>query len=320
MVSEKTKKPEPVTVVLTGPTAVGKSTLSLKLAEKFPQVEIINADSLLFYRGVDIGSAKPSLKEQARVPHHLIDICNPDTHFSAGDFFRAAEEKIKDIHLRGKRALIVGGSGFYIQTLLLGMWEAPAPPLELRASLEALPEETLYALLAQKDKACAERIHIKDRYRTIRALELMATTGRSVTDLKMDHKRVKPRASFRLWILDLPQAELEKKIAQRTEKMIHLGLIEEVTQLKKQFPHSHCLRSVGYAQVCNFLSGKHPAGRTVKLGILGLREEIQLATRQLVKNQRTWFKKWSEVLPMPLIFPDQHAHLQLEEMINSVYE
>jgi len=276
--------------ILTGPTASGKSGLALELALKNPQLEIINADSMLVYRGMDIGTAKPSPEELRQVPHHLVDICDPDEAFTAGDFHRAAEKAIQDIQDRGKRPLIVGGTGFYLKSLLYGLWDAPAKDPQIREALERLTNPALFEKLSQADPQSATRIGLQDRYRLIRALEILQLTGKSPTELQSE-KAPTADPRFSLWIVDRSTEDLHLRIAERTNQMISQGLlVEEFQRIQKMFPKSRALGSVGYAQVGRYLSGEKPAGRKVKPGLEGLSEEIQLATRQLVKAQRTWFR------------------------------
>ena len=277
------------TAILTGPTATGKSSLALELALQHGAIEIINADSMLVYRGMDIGTAKPTLEERTTIPHHLIDICDPSEVFTAGEFVRATNEAIEDIHARGKRALIVGGTGFYLKALLYGLWKAPKADLKLRAALEEHASEDLFKDLAAKDPDSAKRIGPKDRYRLIRALELIQLSGKTPTQLQAAQPK-NPDPRFPLWVVDLPNPALYPRITVRTHAMLAQGFIEEVKTIREKFPSSRAFLAVGYAQVCDYLDHKIPVGRVIPPGVEGLEEEISLATRQLVKRQRTWFR------------------------------
>ncbi len=289
MVSKENLKP---ILILAGPTATGKSELALELAEASPEIEIVNADSLLVYREMDIGTAKPTPSELKKVPHHLINIRNPDELFTAGEFFRAAQSAIQEIHQRNRRALIVGGTGFYLKALLFGLWNVPPSDAGIKKELEKWENEKLSLELKQIDPLAAQRIGTTDRYRLIRSLELCRLTGKTPTALQSEHSTsADPR--FRLWIVDRAQDELLKRIQNRTLQMLQSGLIEEVAFLRARYPKSRALLSVGYAQTCDFLDQKTPKGRKISPGIEGLNQEIQLATRQLVKQQRTWFKSQS---------------------------
>ena len=171
--------PPPQVAILSGPTATGKTRIAIELALQATQIaqatkiEIVNADSLLVYQGLDIGTSKPTHQELQSVPHHLIDICAPDHTFTAGEFFRSVQTALNEIHERGHRALIVGGSGFYLKALLYGLWTAPAADPELRARLDLRSNLELHSTLIENDPLSAERIGKNDRYRLIRALELI---------------------------------------------------------------------------------------------------------------------------------------------------
>lgn len=275
--------------ILTGPTATGKTALALEAARLFPKLELINADSLLFYRGLDIGTAKPTLKEREQTPHHLIDVCDPSTSFTAGDFFRSANDVIADIHARKKRALIVGGSGFYLKALLYGLWDAPRATAEQRARVEAQDTETLYQRLYKVDSESALRISRNDRYRLVRAIELLELTGKTPTQLEAESPQT-PDPRFELWVIDRANEELHQRISARTRLMIQSGLLDETRQLLSRYPESRTLSAVGYAQARAYLDGTTPPGRKPASGLAGLETEVELATRQLVKRQRTWFR------------------------------
>lgn len=270
-------------------TGSGKTDLALTLARRHGKLEIVNADSLIVYRGMDIGTAKPTIEEMGDIAHHLINIRDPGEEFTAADFVREAEQAITEIHARGNRALIVGGTGFYLKALLFGLWDAPKGDPALREKLGALPSTELHARLAAVDAPAAERIGPRDTYRLIRALEIHALTGRTPSELEAERPR-DPDPRFALWILDRDPAELDARIARRTEAMLARGLLEEVRALQARFLGARALGSVGYAQVQDYLAGTPPAGRKPAPGEAGLAEEITLATRQLVKSQRTFFR------------------------------
>lgn len=282
-----------LTAILSGPTATGKTAVALEFARelraKGTSIEIINADSLLVYRRMNIGTAKPDRAELKEVPHHLIDICDPSETFTAGDFSKRVLATLDELESRNKRALIVGGSGFYLKALLYGLWDgAPSNP-ELRAEIEKLANPDLYQQLYERDPESALRIGAGDRYRLVRAHELIRLTGKTPTELQSEQNR-EPDPRLRLLVIDRRSEELEKRIRQRTETMLRSGLIDEVRSLRGEFPDSRALEAVGYAQVCQHLDGIAPEGRKIPPGEKGLAQEIELATRQLVKRQRTWFK------------------------------
>lgn len=280
------------TAILSGPTATGKTSLALQFAQAHGQIEIINADSLLIYRGFDIGTAKPSQAELTQAPHHLIDIKEPNEEFTAGDFVRLVNHTLDEIHGKGKRAMIVGGSGFYLKALLYGLWQAPPTDPKVRSRLQEKSNDELYTLLFQQDERSALRIGKNDRYRMIRALELIELGGKTPSELR-DAEPKSPDPKFELWVVDRTPEELYSRIKKRTDAMIQANFIEEVQTLRQKFASQSPIRplsAVGYREVCNFLDGIQPAGRKIPPGIQGLKSEINLATRQLVKSQRTWFR------------------------------
>ncbi len=308
----------PTIGILTGPTATGKSSLALELATHHRNIEIINADSLLVYRGMNIGTAKPTPQELAQVPHHLIDIRDPNESFTAGEFCRAAEAAIQAIQNKGKRVLIVGGTGFYLKSLLFGLWDAPAADLNFRKELDEKTNPQLFRELEQRDPPSALRIGQSDRYRLVRALEIIHLTGRSPTELQ-SHVKKEADPRFKLWIIDRSTSELTQRIEQRTQAMLHQGLIEEFKSLQLQFPGSRSLESIGYKQVAHYLAARQPPGRKVKSGLEGLSDEIQLATRQLVKSQRTWFRNQSLHVSSSIWFNLDSECSKLEEAFKSMY-
>jgi len=287
--------PQKPTPILTGPTASGKSGIALELAKELKNknqtLEIINADSIQVYREFNIGSAKPTAEEQAFTPHHLIDILAPAETFTAGDFIRAVEPMIAQVRARGNHPIIVGGTGFYLKALLYGMWDAPPAQPELRAELEKLSDDELHEKLRKLDPKSAARIHEHDRYRLTRAIEISQTTGKPLDELERGTAPT-PNPAYQLFLID--REDLDTRIASRTSTMLEQGFVEEVKRIRAQTPDAPALNSVGYRQVVDYLDGKTPPGRKLKPGLQGLEEEITLATRQLVKKQRTWFRGQTE--------------------------
>jgi tRNA dimethylallyltransferase len=277
------------TLLLSGPTASGKTGLAIELALKHGRAEIINADSLLVYRGLDIGTAKPSLTERQGIPHHLIDILEPNVAFTAADFRTRARACIEDIHARGNRAIVVGGTGFYLKALLFGIWDAPKADPLLREELVHLENEKLVEELRARDPEAATRIGVNDRYRLIRAVEILRLSGKSPTELERAQNLL-PDPALELRILDRADTELGSRIRARTSQMIRDGIIEEYQRVRAAFGEVRPLAAVGYREVGRYLSGEAPAGRKLRPGLPGLEDEINLATRQLVKSQRTFFK------------------------------
>ena len=206
---------------------------------------------------------------------------------------RAAFQAIEDIHRRGLHAIVVGGTGFYLKALVFGLWAAPKADPGVREALQSLPTAELYQRLLSRDELSALRITAGDRYRLIRALELIASTGKTPSELEATHE-TRPNPIFDIWIIDRQPQELNQRIRIRSTQMLDSGLVEEVTRLRQIYPQSRALSAVGYAQVCAYLDGILPQGRKISQGLQGLQEEIELATRQLVKQQRTWFRSFGE--------------------------
>ncbi len=275
--------------ILTGTTASGKTAAAIAFARSHPEIEIVNADSLLIYRGFDIGTAKPTAAERSEIRHHLIDVRDPSEIYTAGDFVRDCNSILQDIHGRGKRAMIVGGTGFYLKALLYGLWDAPRAPAELRRKLEARSNQELYDELYLRDEEAALRISRNDRYRLIRAAETIATTGKTPSELETESASRPSVAGLSLFITDRHLDELKERIAHRTDEMLRAGFIAEVATLLERFPGARPFESVGYAEAVNYLAGRAPEGRKVPQGVEGLASEIRLATTQLAKRQRTWF-------------------------------
>jgi tRNA dimethylallyltransferase len=276
------------TLILTGPTAVGKTAIAIELAGLL-NLEIINADSVCFYRNFDIGSAKPSPEERKSVPHHLIDIADPDQTYPAAAFLKDCLSVLAEIHARKKRALIVGGSGFYLKALRFGLWDAPPTSKDFRASIDARATEDLFSELETLDPIHAAKIGVSDRYRIVRALEILSLSGKKPSELEASMSRA-PDPAFPLFVLDRDKEELSRRIEERVRGMLAAGFIEEVRSLREQHPGSKTLLSAGYRQVIDFLDQKAPAGRKLRAGEAGLIDEIVLAHRRLAKQQRTWFK------------------------------
>jgi len=281
--------PEILAPILAGPTACGKTAFALELAARY-DLELINADSLLVYRGFDIGTAKPSREELARFPHHLVDVRDPGENYTAADFVRDVERLLREIASRGRRTLIVGGTSFYLKALSFGLWDAPATNPEFRKSVEDEESSSLFAQLEKLDPAHALKIGPADRYRIIRALEILQFSGRRPSELEAEARGRGPDPRFPLWVIDRAAEEIEARIRQRTEAMLEQGLIEEAGRLRDETPTARALGSVGYAQVLDFLDGRSPQGRQVRPGLDGLRDEITLATRQLARSQRTFLR------------------------------
>ena len=275
-------------VVIVGPTAVGKTEAALKLAERF-QGEIISADSRLFYRGMDIGTAKPTREEQARVPHHLVDVADPDETWSLARFQQEAGRLIAEINDRGRLPFLVGGTGQYVRAVVEG-WQPPAaqPDPRLRAALENWAAQTgaagLHARLAVIDPQAAARIDYRNLRRTVRALEVIFTTGR-----RFSEQRTRAASPYRTLALGLtrPCAELYDRIDRRIDAMLEAGLVEEVRGLLRRYPHDlPSLSAIGYREIVDYLRGRSTLEEAVRL--------IRRSTRVYVRRQANWFRQEDE--------------------------
>ncbi len=276
-------------LLLAGPTGAGKSAWALRLAEAAP-IEVVSVDSALVYRGLDIGTAKPSAAERSRVAHHLIDVCDPAESYSAGRFVTEALEHIRDIQDRGRVPLLVGGTMLYFRALLRGL--APLPEasaeqrreIDARAALSGWP--ALHAELARLDPEAAMRISPNDPQRIQRALEVCYTTGRPLSDLQKD--TVSPLAGNPLWQWALVPGErqrLHERLERRFYSMLAAGFLDEVRSLRAR-PDLNArlpaLRAVGYRQLWSHLEGELSLEEATRQGIA--------ATRQLAKRQLTWIR------------------------------
>ena len=274
-------------VVVIGPTAVGKTTLSLHLAGALDG-EIVSADSRLFYRGMDIGTAKPTLEERAHIPHHLIDIADPDETVGLAEFQELAYAAIDGIHARGKLPLLVGGTGQYVRAVLEG-WRVPRVPPDpvLRADLEARAERdgaaALHGRLARLDPAAAGRIDPRNVRRVVRALEVCLITGRPISE--QQGKRPPPYRILQI-SLTMERAALYAHVDRRLEAMMAGGLVEEVRGLLQagygwDLP---AMSGLGYVQFKPYFEG----GETAEAEVVA---EIKRATRRFIRHQSNWFRR-----------------------------
>jgi tRNA dimethylallyltransferase len=274
-----------VIVAVVGPTASGKTAAALALAERLG-LEVVSCDSMQIYRGFDVGTAKPSASERARVRHHLIDVADPDETFSAARFVTLAEAAIAQARTRGHGALVVGGTGLYLRALRFGLFDAPSRDDALRERLyaeEAARPGTLRERLAAVDPASAARIAPRDLLRLVRALEVHQLTGRSLSAHFAAHDRAE-RHRFLVALLDPPTHVLRARIIERTAAMLRAGLIEETKGLVDRYGrHLRPLGAVGYREVVAYLTGELRAPE--------LEAAIVTATLQYARRQRTWWKR-----------------------------
>jgi tRNA dimethylallyltransferase len=274
-------------VVVAGPTASGKTALALALAEQFPG-EIVSCDSVAVYRGMEIGTAKPTLAERARVPHHLIDVAEPDQPCTAGDYSRLAREAIAGITQRGHLPIVAGGTGLYLRALLDGLFPAPQRHEPLRAKLRARAQQKspthLHRILTRLDPAAAALIHANDTPKVIRAIEVTLAARAPITQQWEQGRDA--LTGYRVLRLGLnpPRAELYARINHRAAEMFDRGLVEETTQLVERYGvDCRPLTSLGYAQAVAVLRGEITRDQAVA--------EAQQGHRNYAKRQLTWFRK-----------------------------
>jgi tRNA dimethylallyltransferase len=276
----------PHLTVIAGPTAAGKSALALALAERTGG-EILSADSQAVYRYFDLGTAKPDAAALARVRHHLVSVIDPQEQFTAARFQSLADAAVADVASRGKRVLVVGGTGLYVRALLHGLSDTPPDP-EVRARLEEearrIGPEELHARLAGVDPASAARIAVPDVLRVVRALEIHAVTGQPASAAHRRHAFAPERYPCTLWFLDPPREALAEAIARRTRALFAGGLLDEVRGLvARGYRDAPAMGSVGYRQALAVVEGRMTAAAA--------EAETAQETRAYAKRQRTWFRR-----------------------------
>lgn len=283
----------PPLVAIVGPTASGKSALALRLAGARAG-EIVSCDSLQVFRGLDIGSAKPTPEERRAVPHHLIDVALPDEAFSAAEYALRARAAIAGIRARSRLPVVAGGSGLYLRALLQGLFEGPARDEALRRRLEAMAarfgSERLHRLLRRIDPEAAERIRPRDRVRIVRALEVFRATGFTLTSRQREGAR--PLEGFRVLVLGLApdRGSLREAVARRSREMLERGLVDEVRGLLAGGlrPDVRPLQSIGYRQALAVVRGELTQQQAERV--------IVQATMRYAKRQMTWFRHQAQVL------------------------
>jgi tRNA dimethylallyltransferase len=283
-------------VFIAGPTAVGKSEIALLLAGKIGG-EIISADSMQVYRGLDIGTAKPSPAERARVPHHLIDICDLTENFDAAQFIRLAQKAVEEIQSRNKIPIFCGGTGLYFKAFLSGLGEAPGTNPGLRAGLEAASFEALLRELKERDPAAYEKIDKQNPRRIIRAIEVIRLTGKKFSEQRAEWKsKVQSPKSKNFFAFSRQSDDLHARINARVDEMFRRGLVTETEQLLKRGlgQNQTAMQAIGYRQVAEHLRGERPLAETIEL--------VKSRTRQFARRQLTWFRRqldpqWIELKP-----------------------
>jgi len=290
MVPSTTK---PKIIVICGPTGIGKTRTAICVAETFSG-EIINADSMQVYRSMNIGTAKPTANERARIFHHLVDIVDPDEDFDAARFSLQARKIAHELTGRGMTPVVAGGTGLYIKAMLYGLFQTdpPDPTIrsKLRAEADAVGSVALHARLQEIDPKAAARIHAHDTFRIIRALETTVATGKPITDHHLRHGfRESPFLALKIG-LDMARERLYERINSRVDAMIAAGLVEEVRDLLRKGidGETKAMRALGYRHMVDFLSGR-----------LALEEAVRIMkrdTRRFAKRQLSWFRADKEIV------------------------
>ncbi|MEZ9511805.1 tRNA (adenosine(37)-N6)-dimethylallyltransferase MiaA [Vibrio breoganii] len=283
----------PLAIFLMGPTASGKTELAIRLRQRFP-IELISVDSALIYKGMDIGTAKPTAEEQAAAPHRLIDIIDPSESYSAADFRRDALQLMDEITAQGKIPMLVGGTMLYYKALLEGLSPLPAADPEIRAQIEQEATQkgwqALHDELKQIDSVSAERIHPNDPQRLSRALEVFRISGKSLTELTQQKGEPIPYDVKQFAIAPQERSELHRRIELRYEKMVEAGFEDEVRALHQRtdlHPDLPSIRCVGYRQMWGYLEEEYSFDEAIFKGVC--------ATRQLAKRQITWLRSWKDL-------------------------
>ncbi len=287
---KESRQPNKV-IILAGPTAVGKTALSLKLAEAIGG-EIISADSVQAYIGADIGTAKVSIKDRLRIPHHLLDISLPSEQLNVFDYYHMAQKLIGEVLDRGSVPIIVGGAGFYLKTLMEGPPEAPPGDQNVRLMLEKEAEtlgiESLYERLEEIDPQYAQSITFRDKQKIIRGLEIIVLTKRTVTSFKKKKKSIVSPYLYRSWFLFRPREVLYERVEERCKDMVNLGFLDEVRELLSK--GMECNRSlcmaIGYRQAMEYLASEQS-----EEDYIHFLNTFTQVTKQYVKRQFTWFRK-----------------------------
>lgn len=273
-------KIEKIPIIL-GTTATGKTAVAIELAKRVDG-ELINADARAIYREMNIGTAKPSVEEQAQVPHHLIDICDPTEIYDVEKFRHDVEESIKDIQSRGRVPIVVGGSTLYIKAVTEGVFEGPGADAELRRQFDETPLEQLYQRLSEVDAVTAQRLKPNDRIRITRALEVFERTGQSISEWQVQTKPLP--FSFQKFGLWLDRTKLYERINQRVDVMMDMGLLEEAKALHRKLkPGTPAYKTIGYQELFDHFEGQ--------LSLKAAIDKIKQHTRNYAKRQLTWHRR-----------------------------
>jgi tRNA dimethylallyltransferase len=299
---------------LTGPTSCGKTPLAIGLAERL-NAEIISLDSMAIYRGMDIGTAKPTQEQMAQVPHHLVDIVDPTESFSVSNYVQAAHAAAADIRARGKRVLVCGGTPLYLKSLIRGLFLGPAADWEFRGAIEQDIEqhgvEPLRTRLTQVDPLLAHKLHPNDHRRMIRALEVARVTGRPLSHWQEQFETPAPRSEFPVAVLRLERSWLHQRINMRVEAMLKRGLKDEVVHLLAQYGQlgRTASQAVGYKEMLAHLQAGPSLEETTTL--------IKAHTRQFARRQEIWFRGLSEL--QGVVLTPESSTLETMDSIANIF-
>ncbi len=278
--------------ILTGPTASGKTDIALKIAESI-NAEIVSADSMLVYRGMDIGTEKPSLAARNKTPHHFIDIVEPWEEYSVGQYVKDFEVIAQSLYQQGKQFIVVGGTALYLKAIMDGLFEGPPADWEYRNSLKAVAMEKgpnyLHKMLADIDPETADKLHFNDQKRVIRALEVFRTTGQRISSFQTQFGHKNPKYDCILVAIEYNRDILYKRIETRVDRMFERGLVNEVRSLLSN-PlglSKQASQALGYKEIIDFLKGKYTLSE--------VSSEIKQRTRRFAKRQMTWFRSFPNI-------------------------
>lgn len=278
--------------ILTGPTASGKTDTALKIAENI-NAEIVSIDSMLVYRNMDIGTEKPSASIRSEIPHHLIDIVDPWEEYNVGKYVKDFETVTNDLHQRGKPFIVVGGTALYIKAIMDGLFEGPSADWEYRNYLRTIAmqrgPDSLHRMLANVDPEAAGKLHFNDHRRIIRALEIIAKTGQSISCFQTQFGNKNPKYNCILTAIGHDRNALYRRIEDRVDRMLQRGLIDEVHTLLNNPPglSKQASQALGYKEVIDFFNKKYTLSEAV--------DEIKKRTRRFAKRQMTWFRSFSNI-------------------------
>lgn len=309
--SRETAKPRQKVIVIAGPTAVGKSDFAIELAKKLGG-EIVSADSMQIYRGMDIGTAKVPLELREKIPHHLVDVRDVDESFSVVDFYYEGRKAIQQILARDRVPIVVGGTGFYIHTAIYGPPSGPPSVAELRHYLEKELErvgiQAMFSKLEELDPAYAATITKNDKQKVVRALEIIRLTGEKVSSLSWKDRRHPSDYDFRCWFLYRPKEFLYRRINERCEEMIAEGFIEEVRSLVARgiLCNSSASQAIGYRQALDFLNG---SGSDEEFA--DFINKFKQVSRKYAKRQFTWFRREPIFRWLDLLLHDHEVAMEM---------